>query len=330
MVEILGDRADRYDPFAPGAFPVGVRTFEAHDKSRDRRFPCDVWYPAVARDAAARPGTHPLVVYSHQVGGGRRSATFLCTHLSSHGYVVAALDHSEVVAPELQRGDGESGEQTDARIAGWIANRVPDVQFLLDEVLDGAPEHGYADPDPTRIGIVGHSFGGWTALATPSDDGRVASVVALAPAGSSIRRPGIIPVTLTFEWGRPVPTLFLVAAQDTLLPLDGMRELFERTPSPRRMVLLHGADHQHFVDHIEREHEALRAIPATAEVPWPEEIRPFAELCPADEAHTFVRGLTLAHLDSTLRQDEQASRLLSEDLETELARRGVHSSVHRP
>lgn len=38
----------------------------------------------------------PLIVFSHYSGGHRRSATFLCTHLASHGYVVAVLDHSEV------------------------------------------------------------------------------------------------------------------------------------------------------------------------------------------------------------------------------------------
>jgi len=37
--------------------------------------------------------------------------------------------------------------------------------------------------------------------------GPVRSVVALAPAGSSKVVPNIIPATLTFEWGRDVPTL---------------------------------------------------------------------------------------------------------------------------
>lgn len=102
-----------YDPFLRGRFPVGVRTIQALDTARDRLFPCEIWYPAAAqhtgqdtapgtqdsftvppggarrtqmavRDAAAQPGTYPLIVFSHPSGGGRRSATFLCTHLSSH------------------------------------------------------------------------------------------------------------------------------------------------------------------------------------------------------------------------------------------------------
>ena len=75
------------------------------------------------RDAAAQPGTYPLIVFSHSSGGRRRQSSFLCTHLCSHGYVVAALDHSEVVAAELARKAGETAEQESARVQGWVASR---------------------------------------------------------------------------------------------------------------------------------------------------------------------------------------------------------------
>src|SRR2546430_13065137 len=110
---------DEYDPFIRGRFPVGVRTIQVRDPARDRLFPCEIWYPAAAqhagqdiapgtqdvftvpphdtprsqmavRDAAAQPGTYPLIVFSHgSAQWHRRMATFLCTHLSSYGYVVA-------------------------------------------------------------------------------------------------------------------------------------------------------------------------------------------------------------------------------------------------
>jgi predicted dienelactone hydrolase len=312
---------DAYDPFLPGPFPVAARTFQALDTERDRSFPLEVWYPAAADGTRARP----LVVFSHHSGGNRRSATFLATHLGSHGYLVAALDHSDVVAPELQRRDGESDEQRAARVAGWIANRVPDVRFLLDHVIGGALAELRVGVDPGRIGIVGHSFGGWTALAAADADPRLRAVVALAPGGSSSRRPGIIPATMTFDRARGVPTLYLVAEQDTALPLDGMGELFERTPPPRRMVILRRADHLHFVDEVEREHEAMRAIPASGDLEWISQMRPIAELCPAWQAHLFVRGLALAHLDTTLRDDERAGLLLRGDLQAVLAERGVEA-----
>ncbi|HMF56674.1 MAG TPA: hypothetical protein VK619_10045, partial [Pyrinomonadaceae bacterium] len=215
--------ADEYDPFVRGRFPVGVRTHQALDTARNRLFPCEVWYPAAAqhagedispdtqdffttqsadtprsqmavRNAAARIGTYPLIIFSHPSGGNRWSATFLCTHLSSHGYLVAALDHSEVVAAELARKGSETEEQKTARQEAWIANRVPDIRFLLDHLLSGAAQAGEASLDPARIGIVGHSFGGWTALAAAEVERCIGAVVALAPGGSSKSKPGMLKV----------------------------------------------------------------------------------------------------------------------------------------
>src|SRR5262249_12852560 len=149
------------------------------------------------RDAGVQAGTHPLVIFSHHSLGHRRSATFLCTHLSSHGYVVAALDHSEVIAPELARPPAEPQEQKNLRMQAMMARRVPDVCFLLGRVLCGGQWQSEAQIDPDRIGIAGHSFGGWTALATPEVERRIQAVVALAPGGSSNPRPGILPGKLT-------------------------------------------------------------------------------------------------------------------------------------
>lgn len=308
---------DRYDPFVGGRYPVAVRTIHARDAARDRSFPCEIWYPAAVRhaprtqlgvrDVAARPGTYPLIVYSHPSGAHRRAATFLCAHLGSHGYVVAALDHRGDETPERK-----------------IADRVPDVRFLLDHLLDGPPWDPGVRLDPARVGIVGHSFGGWTALAAPDVEPRVHAVVALAPGGASRRKPGILPLTLAFAWPRDVPTLYLVAEDDTYLPLAGMYELYERTPATRQMVVLRRADHYHFMDDLEALHEAARAMPLTGELAWiPRDMRPLVELCPGEQARLFVRGLTLCHMDAMLRGQEPAQRLWAGDLEAELAGRGV-------
>src|ERR1700737_3732904 len=156
-----------YDPFASGPFPVVIRTIEASDLVRGRVFPCEMWYPA-------QPGNaHPLIVYSHSSGGHRRSATFLATHLASHGYVVATRDPPEGVAWELARREGETDTERAARIDAVSASRVPDIRFLLDFLL-GETGTGIA-LDASRIGLVGHSFGGWTVLATAEAAPRVRS-----------------------------------------------------------------------------------------------------------------------------------------------------------
>lgn len=288
------------------------------DQKRDREFPTDVWSPDVS-------GKHPPLLFSHYSGGNRRTSTFLLKHLASHGYVVAAMDHSEVVAPELKRPDGESPAERARRIDAIIASRVPDLRFLLDQLLD----RGRVDLDASRIGLIGHSFGGWTVLAATEADPRVRSVVALAPGGSSYVRPGILPLTLDFAWGRDVPTLYLAAEFDVPVPLAGVQEVFERTPASKRMFFLRKADHQHFVDDVEAEHEAARTMPFPPDAAWIQAaMRPMTELCSAEQAHLFVRALALAHLDATLKDSSAAERFLDGDVEAALEARGVSAAVY--
>jgi len=352
----------QYDPFLRGPFPAGVRTLAAHDEARGRVFPIEVWYPAAlrhagqdlaaetqdgfvlrqsgaqkkqaaVRDAEAHAGKFPLIGYSHHSGGHRRVATFLCTHLASHGYVVAAVDHSESIAPELARPADETEAQKNLRWQAVIESRVPDLEFLLDRMLTGADRMSQAKPDETRIGIVGHSFGAWTVLAAPDVDERIQAVVALAPGGTSNPRPGVLPVKLDFNWKRAVPAVYLVAENDVPLPLAGMLELFERAPEPRQMVILRRADHMHFLDDSEEQHEAFRAMnnpllpPELAQMQ--KEMRPIAELASGDQAQLWVRGLTLAHMDSVLKQNRSAQEFLAGDIEGELAERGVEAILHQ-
>jgi predicted dienelactone hydrolase len=350
----LHQAAGSYDPFVRGPFPVGVRTIQPRDAVRNRQFPCEIWYPAATRHggedlafetqdtftapiqpslrrqmavrgADPNPGTFPLIIFSHHSGGHRRCATFLCTHLASHGYAVAALDHSEVVAPELARREGETQEQRAARGDAVVASRVPDVRFLVDCMLN---EGAGISLDAGKIGIVGHSFGGWTALAAVDDEPRIRAVVALAPGGASRPRPGILRGKLQFRWDRDVPVLFLVAENDVCLPLDGMYEVFERTPASKQMVVLRRADHMHFVDQVEEMHERLRTMPMPPELRYlGEEMRPIAELCSGEQANLFVRGLTLSHFDAALKGGEEARRFLASDMAAQLAPRGVEAIV---
>ena len=309
-----------YDPFAAGKYAVDQRTIEAHDAARGRTFPVEIWSPAERE-------SRPLIIFSHFSGGHRRVSSFLSTHLAGHGYVVAAMDHSEVVAPDLARRDGETPSERAARIDGIIGSRVPDVRFLLDHLLARKD----LEVDGERIGLVGHSFGGWTVLAAPEVDARVGSVVAMAPGGSSNPRPGILPLTLTFEWAHDVPTLYLAAELDVSIPLDGVYELFDRTLASRTMFVLRHADHQHFIDDVETTHEAIRAMTFPGEAAWiPAAMLPISELATGEQAHRFARGLTLTHFDATLRKSGAAEEFLADDAEAELCRRGVDAFAYPP
>jgi predicted dienelactone hydrolase len=98
------------DPFVHGQFTVVERSRPASDADRNRSFPCDIWCPMEPA------GMSPIIVLSHSSGrNGRRDYTFLTNHLATHGYIVAGLNHSELVAPELAWRDGETREQRAAR-----------------------------------------------------------------------------------------------------------------------------------------------------------------------------------------------------------------------
>jgi dienelactone hydrolase len=338
----VGEVSLDYDPFLRGLFPVGVRSGQAVDEKRDNRpLPFEVWYPAAdhhagldldpktgdtfsvlpdtpalqqaaVRDAAVHRGSYPLILFSHTSAGHRRQSSFLCTHLASHGYVVAGVDHTgntNVDATERARrraaGAAPTPAELDAYVQQIIADRVPDLRLLLDRLLAGAAGDVSEQIDGRRLGLIGWSFGGWAVLATPEVDDRFGAVVALAPAGNSRPLPGIIPVTLTFAWRREAPTLLLAAEDDRDTPLPGIYELLERTPSRKGLFILRQAEHGHFGDQIDDE-----------------------ERCPREQAHLFTRGLALAHLDATLKDSHDAQQFMAGDPVSRLRERGVDALAY--
>ena len=108
--------------------------------------------------------------------------------------------------------------------------------------------------------------------------------------------------------------MYLVAANDVMTPLAGMYELFERTPGTKQMVILRRADHIHFLDDVEPQHEAARTMPWPGELAWiPLEMRPIAELCSGEQAHLFARGLAVCHMDAILKRSSDAQQFLAKN-----------------
>jgi dienelactone hydrolase len=351
-----------YDPFVRGPSPVGVRSLSITDPARQRALPVELWYPAseavrgqdvaaatrdsyelipglpspwqeAVRDAAPQPGAYPLVLFSHGFGGHRRQSTFFCTHLASHGYVVAAVDHvgntiHDILQLMLQQAAGQPIEDTPELLEEFIAMRPADAIAVLDGLLAGAEPAIAALIDRTRIGITGHSFGGWTTLMVAARDARISAALPLAPAGGGSHMPvQALVEALDRTWSRSVPTTYLVAERDSLLPLYGMRELQARTPGTPRLLVLDNADHMHFCDRAAEMHEMFRAMPppgAFAEVA--KNVPPMSELASEDAGYLFVRGLGLAHFDAVLRRNEAALALL-EDAVGVLEMRGVSISI---
>jgi len=352
-----------YDPFSRGPLPVGVRTTTWTDSTRDGRLlPAEIWYPATEefrgqdvaeetrdryelvpgfppgsqtarRDATPRAGTFPLIVFSHGFGGHRRQSTFLCAHWASHGYVVAAMDHTgntifEMFQMMMAAQMGEAPPDPATIIPLLMSDRPVDVSFVIDRMLEQPLADAGCRIDAAAIGMSGHSFGGWTTLMATGRDRRIRAALPLAPAGGWSPLPGeALGQALDFAWGRDVPTLFLVAELDTLLPLRGMHELYEKTQSGKRMIVLLNADHMHFCDEVEQIHELFRMMPPPVFDQVAKDIKPIAELCSGESAYQFVRGLGLAHMDAYLKADPAAKRFLDENVTDALSARQVVARV---
>jgi predicted dienelactone hydrolase len=275
------------------------------------------------------------VVFSHGFGGDRRQTTHLCSHWASHGYAVVAMDHVGNTTGDMIQAGASGGGDPREMFASFMLDRPADASFVVDQALSGAAD---LDVDPERVGLAGHSFGGWTTLVTTARDERIRAALPLAPAGgaSPLMPEGMNPLEAAVEldWKRPVPTLFLVAEHDSLLPLPGMRELIARTPGPTRAVNLLAADHFHFCDRVEQVHDTFKIMaPMLAAGAGGEgtpdfqailgDMKSSAELCPGDHAYALLQGLGLAHMDAHLGGDEDARDLLAGDLKSLMAARGV-------
>lgn len=122
-----------------------------------RKVPYKIYTP----DASAMQGRLPLVVWSHGLGGSRDGAGFISRYISSHGYVVAHIQHE---GTDSSLWEGKPGHPWDIIRALHIPRRATlqrlrDVPFALDQILSMDVASRI---DADRIGMCGHSFGAMT------------------------------------------------------------------------------------------------------------------------------------------------------------------------
>ncbi len=192
-------RLEVADEAAPaGAFPALVM-YPADEPERTEAFA--PYTAEVAMDAPVAAGTHPLVVVSHGTGSWNLVHRALAAHLARNGFVVAMPVH-----PGDNRED-RAHVDTPANLTA----RPRHLRLLIDRMA-GDDLLGPHLP-PGRVGVVGHSMGGYTALALAggrpttfprempdgvprpvevTPDPRVAALVLLAPATAWFREPGAL------------------------------------------------------------------------------------------------------------------------------------------
>jgi predicted dienelactone hydrolase len=207
--------ADDYT--TPGPFPIGFTTVDLTKTSvttgEPRLLATLVWYPAVGgtgtvegrylRDADVAKGRFPVVVFSHGSCGFPGQSPFLMEALASRGFILAAPPHpgNTFTADCFQS----------SNLADAAQNRPADVIFVADSFVAfgrDAASRFHRRVKPKRLGVSGHSFGGYTTLRVAAADRRFKAALALAPA-----------VPAEQEQVRS-PLMVMVGEVDSLTPVD--------------------------------------------------------------------------------------------------------------
>ena len=259
-----------------GPYKVQQRDEDWRDEARKRDVPVRVYVPrekernAGIGETTPREEKCPLIVFSHGMGASRNSYGYICEHLASQGYVVIVPTHegsdTEGVRKEIGdrvkkrlNGEGKPQEgliQENTGNPENLRNRPKDISFVIDRVGKDAELSKIVDMG--RIGVAGHSFGAYTAMAEGGmlvdlpegkdqnlRDPRVRAVLPMSPEGH-----GIMGIDAG-AWDRfAVPVLFLTGTQDYgqgQRSAAWRREAFDAIKTvDEYLVVLDGAGHMTF------------------------------------------------------------------------------------
>jgi dienelactone hydrolase len=133
---------------------------------------------------------YPVLIYSHGLGGVRMQNTFQMEELASHGYIIAAIDHTfggaitifpdgRVALFDVSTVEGDISMAGNRLIHIWME----DGRFVLDQL----EKLNASDPDNRftgrmnleKVGYFGHSTGGGTAFLFCQVDKRCGAGIAL-------------------------------------------------------------------------------------------------------------------------------------------------------
>lgn len=261
-----------------GGFSSEKITLNLRERSRngqsgsnlERKYDVDLYLPQSRQNKTASfPSPFPVIVISHGLAEDRNTFAYLAKHLVSYGFAVAVIEHPETNSKEFQQflsGFASPPKATD------LINRPLDVKYLLDELqrLNDSDVNLKGKLNLQQVGVIGHSLGGYTALALagatidfqqvrkdcipnrslnlsvflqcgalevkpaiyPIKDERVKAILAFNPLGSTIfGAKGVSQIK--------IPTMLVAGSQDIFTPAVPEQIFpFTRLPNPDKYLAL--------------------------------------------------------------------------------------------
>ena len=188
----------------------------------------------------------PLLVFSHGITSSPNFYTNIIEHLTSHGYIVAAITHTyasqDITLPDgstLKHKINWQGLDYPLKKAGYEFEQelwTGDVRFLLDKLEKLDPEivsPVLSSIDLSKIGIIGHSFGGSTAVQACRFDSRFKAGINM---DGGLNGPNPLAPFNT-------PFMFLLAEG-----YKSLEELFDVLTGDKFYITMPGAKHDTFSD----------------------------------------------------------------------------------
>ena len=168
---------------------------------------------AARNGAAAACGRLPVVVFSHGFHGCGTQSVFFTEQTARRGYIVAAPDHLDAVCSVDGMGSADPAplDMSFANPETWndttYLDRRNDLVSAIDWLLSSAELGGQVDSG--RIGVAGHSLGGYTAIGIAGGwaswvDSRIRLALAFSPYIQPFLTPGrsvAVGVPVMFQGG---------------------------------------------------------------------------------------------------------------------------------
>ncbi len=207
------------------------------------------------------PAKKPVIIFSHGFHGNARQSTFLMEALAAHGYLVFAPHHRDAVSRQGGASWLDRPEEPFRNPEAWndrtYRDRAEDIRRLIMALTT---DQRFRDRvDLTRLGLIGHSLGGYTVLglggAWPSWRLHgVKAVLALSP----YCQPFLVHQTLR---GLAVPVMYQGGTFDFgITPaLAKVRGAFDQSSAPKYFVEFTGAGHLAWTDLRASAHQAIIA-----------------------------------------------------------------------